>query len=335
MKDFEYVNLGKDYGPTGNVRQFSRELDKRVLRATSGQLGGYHIAADIPMVEGTSGIFMGAQNPDGRLVAVKLGVSSNRRAQEYAVREAAFQARVAHETGAVPDVFEVDTVHVEADVKRDGGTNHVEGDFPLIAMEYVPGETMARTLYRRPIRDPQSARERLSGVAAAVDAMGETGVVHMDIKPANTIERERDGKTDSVVIDFDTSVEADTILDEACGSAGSIAPEQVPQPTTVASTKINIWQFGSLAYASMTGEPFVLAKDTWRENGYLTGDAYNDYHKRRITRSGLHVPLQGVFLKAGALTPSDRYDTGTELLDGLVKALETPETTIIDLHERA
>ncbi|HZE03681.1 MAG TPA: serine/threonine-protein kinase, partial [Solirubrobacteraceae bacterium] len=63
---------------------------------------------------------------------------------------------------------------------------HDHGDV-VIVMEYVEGETLADVIGARGALPPAEAIRVLHGVAAALDAIHERGIVHRDIKPANVL----------------------------------------------------------------------------------------------------------------------------------------------------
>jgi hypothetical protein len=133
-----------------------------------------------------------------------------------------------------------------------------------LAMELVPGQTLAQRLARGPL----PADEALSvcvQVAAALDAAHDRGIIHRDLKPANVM-LTPDGKVK--VLDFglargteapagmdDTSVpyEAQTDAGAVAGTAAYMAPEQARGGRL--DRRCDLWAFGCVLYESLTGRP--------------------------------------------------------------------------------
>src|SRR5262249_44963296 len=84
------------------------------------------------------------------------------------LREAATVARMHH-----PNIVQV------YEVGEDEG-------LPFLALEYMPGGTLAEYLRGTPA-DPRDAAELLEKVARAVHHAHERGIIHRDLKPANIL----------------------------------------------------------------------------------------------------------------------------------------------------
>jgi len=107
----------------------------------------------------------------GRLVALKrVYASSDAQGILRLKREALVGASLNH-----PNLVFVYDAHLEDD-----------GDV-VIVMEYVEGETLADVISARGALPPDEAMRVLRGVAAALDAIHEQGIVHRDVKPANVL----------------------------------------------------------------------------------------------------------------------------------------------------
>ncbi|NUS58775.1 MAG: serine/threonine protein kinase, partial [Streptomycetaceae bacterium] len=130
-----------------------------------------------------------------------------------------------------------------------------EGERPWLATGYVPGVSLHEAVATRgPLPEP-AVRVLAAGLAAALTAIHEAGVVHRDLKPSNVMVSP-DGPR---VIDFGISRAMDaTVLtgtDTILGSPGFLSPEQVRgEPIGPAA---DVFALGAvLAYAATGTGPF-------------------------------------------------------------------------------
>jgi serine/threonine protein kinase len=133
-----------------------------------------------------------------------------------------------------------------------------EGRF-LLAMELVPGETLAGRIARGPLRVTE-ALDIARQVADALEAAHEQGVIHRDLKPAN-IRITPDGVVKVLDFGLATSVrpalaaERTTLTQTAPGTLlGTVAymsPEQARGETV--DKRTDIWAFGCVLFEMLTG----------------------------------------------------------------------------------
>ncbi len=138
----------------------------------------------------------------------------------------------------------------------------------LLAMELVPGETLAERIGRGPVpvRDAMVIAEQ---IADALDAAHEQGIVHRDLKPAN-IRITPDGVVK--VLDFGlatsrrpAAAESETMTHTVPGIlVGTIAymsPEQARGETI--DKRTDVWAFGCVLFEMVTGrKPFAGSTTT-------------------------------------------------------------------------
>ncbi len=74
-----------------------------------------------------------------------------------------------------------------------------EGDHAWLAMEYLPGETLAAVLARDPRLDLGRVREILDQILEGLEAIHAAGVLHRDLKPSNVF---LGGERGVILIDF-------------------------------------------------------------------------------------------------------------------------------------
>lgn len=142
------------------------------------------------------------------------------------------------------------------------GVEDAEGSTYLI-MELIDGETLAERIARRPL-SPEEARSLFHGIADALEAAHEQGVIHQNLKPSNVMIR-RDGKPK--LLDFGlgtktfqpepgpeaTTVDQPAPAGRAVGTPRYMSPEQVRGQPVDART--DVWAFGCCLFESLTGMP--------------------------------------------------------------------------------
>ncbi len=116
-----------------------------------------------------------------------------------------------------------------------------------VAMELIEGETLQHWLHQRP--RSRSARARVAcGVADALIAVHQAGLLHRDIKPSNVVIRD----DSPVLIDFGLARDIDPAPGEPSGVAGTVpwlAPEVLGGATaTMASDQFQWWSLVDLLF---------------------------------------------------------------------------------------
>jgi len=191
----------------------------------------------------------------GRRVALKLLqgrlITETRRRRFQ--REAEILARIDHH--AIAEVLDAD----------------FDGEEPFIAMRFVPGTDLAAEVRAARVEDttvlpvaPKTGPEIhrvlrfFEGVALALDAAHQLGVVHRDVKPGNLMVRP-DGEP--VVLDFGLATgsedEALTRAGEGLGTPEYMAPEQIEEGRGSVDARTDVYGLGVSLYEVLTGaRPF-------------------------------------------------------------------------------
>ncbi|GGW29111.1 serine/threonine protein phosphatase PrpC [Streptomyces albaduncus] len=202
------------------------------------QVGRYQITARIG-AGGMGQVFL-ARSPGGRPVAIKV-------VRPELVREADFRRRFAREVAAARRVNGAFTAGV-VDADPDGSP-------AWLATVYVPGVSLGESVAEH---GPWSALAVLAlgaGLAEALEAIHDAGVVHRDLKPSNIL-LAADGPR---VIDFGISITSEasalTGAGVTIGTAGFMSPEQLTgAPVGPAS---DVFALGAvLAYTATGAGPF-------------------------------------------------------------------------------
>ncbi|HKO27435.1 MAG TPA: serine/threonine-protein kinase, partial [Solirubrobacteraceae bacterium] len=173
----------------------------------------------------------------GRSVALKrVYRTGDRRDMLRLKREAMVGASLSH-----PNLVFV----YDAQLQQDGDV--------VIVMEYVEGETLADAIRSRGALAPAEAIRVLRGVAAALDAIHDRGIVHRDVKPANVL-LGRDGTVKLADLGVADVVDRTRITtpDALVGSFSYMAPEQLdggpPSPA------MDVYALAAMAYEMLGGE---------------------------------------------------------------------------------
>lgn len=186
----------------------------------------------------------------------------------------------------------------------------------FMAMEYVPGRTLADVLRANgPLTAHQASTVALE-VAAALAFAHHSGVVHRDIKPANILIGDNGQMK---VADFGiaralgASVEANlTQAGAVMGTATYFSPEQAqggqPDPRS------DLYSLGVVLYEMVAGRP-PFSGDT------PVGIAYKQVHDTPPPLRGLVAdlarPFEAIVARLLAKSPDARYPTAESLRDDL------------------
>ncbi len=138
----------------------------------------------------------------------------------------------------------------------------VTDDAFLLALEYVPGGTLADRL-TAPLA-PRAAARMAETIARAVHHIHRSGLLHLDLKPSNIL---LDGDVEAgwetvvpKVTDFGIAratepTATDTDGAGAGGTPSYMAPEQISRPRNEMTARADIHGLGAILYHMLTGRP--------------------------------------------------------------------------------
>ena len=180
------------------------------------------------------------------------------------------------------------------------------GDFPYIAMEFLPSGTLASR-----IREGLTTRAslRIAGqIAQALDAIHSRGIVHRDLKPANILFR-ADGRP--VLVDF--GLARDLTVSSTLTIAGSafiatpryMSPEQCVGKAV--DSRSDLYSLGCILYEMLTGTKIYDSANA--------ADVIGMHVKAPVPQLAvLLADYQPILNKLLAKEPADRYQSAADLL---------------------
>jgi serine/threonine protein kinase len=205
------------------------------------------------------------------------------------------------------------------------------GESLVFAMEYVPGDDLAKVVKAAGPLAVTAACHYVAQVALGLQHAHDQGMVHRDIKPANLI-LTRDGRKAVVkVLDFGlakvTSEQAQntglTQQGVMMGTPDYMAPEQATDAAK-ADSRADIYSLGCTLYYLLAGHPpfkGVSLTDVLLKHQTETARALN------LVRPEVPAEVAAVVAKMMAKDPARRYQTPAEVAAALKPFLATRPLT--------
>ena len=226
-------------GVTATVAQLTTGLSRRfriVRELGAGGMGAVFLAEQIQL--------------GNRPVALKVLLRKLLDDPEFLLRfqnEAASTARIHH-----PNV-----VTIYESGQTDDGT-------PYIAMEYLEGETLRKTIQRRGALPVAECAEILQQVARGLGAAHRLSIIHRDLKPDNIfLTRSEEGELAVKVVDFGIAKLREsathTVTGMVLGTPQYMSFEQASgMRSDTLDARSDLYSLGIIAYEMLTGRlPFV------------------------------------------------------------------------------
>ncbi|MBG0830019.1 protein kinase [Planomonospora sp. ID67723] len=261
---------------------------------------------------GGMGVVYLAEHPQGGVVALKTP-------HPVHLNDPTLRARFAEEVEFSRRV----TPFCTAAVVEDG----TDRERPYLVSEYIPGPALSQVVAARGPLTPDLAYGVALGVAGALTAVHEAGLVHRDLKPGNVLLSE----TGPRLIDFGIARDVDTLAahtqaGQVMGSPGWVAPERLTGGPALPASDVFSW--GCLiAYAATghhpfgAGEPDVLTRRILVEPPRLSAvpellrPAVEAALAREPARRPRAADLLGALLAAGGIgDPWDLREAVAEVL---------------------
>jgi serine/threonine-protein kinase len=144
---------------------------------------------------------------------------------------------------------------------------------PFIALEYVPGGSLADRLRDGPLVAKEAARI-VELAARGVQAVHDKGIVHRDLKPGNILLAE-DGTPK--VTDFGLAKRVEdssglTVTGAVIGTPSYMAPEQARGEGKQVRAAADVWALGAVLYECQTGRPPFRATTSFETMVHVLGE---------------------------------------------------------------
>ncbi len=281
--------------------------------------GNYELLDEIAR-GGMGVVYRARQIQLDRLVAVKLLLSGPLASSELVQRfraEAAAAASLQH-----PNIVAIHEV------------GFCDGQH-FIAMDYVPGRSLAEIVHDGPLVDRRAASYAKT-IAQAIHFAHERKILHRDLKPSNILVDETDRPR---VTDFGLAkrLESETDLTlsgQVLGSPNYMPPEQAGAQRGRVSRCSDVYSLGAILYHLLTGRaPFAADSVAATLHEVLHAEPVSP----RLLVPGLSTDLETICLKCLEKDPARRYATAQQLADELARFLrdEPIQARPVSCPERA
>jgi serine/threonine-protein kinase len=198
----------------------------------------------------------------------------------------------------------------------------------FIAMRYVEGADLGTLIERGGPLDPARAVTLLRGVADALDAAHDRGLVHRDVKPGNIlVAPTARGGEHAYLADFGLTKQLGSGGDftrsgQVLGSLGYIAPEQIEGRPI--DSRADVYSLACVLYEALTGRPpFPGERDVATLWAHL--------QSARPRPSGIRPELAAfdpIIARGMAIEPLERYPSAGELIAVAAAAAGSAQTNV-------
>jgi serine/threonine-protein kinase len=189
-----------------------------------------------------------------------------------------------------------------------------------VDMRLIEGRDLQSVLAEGPL-EPKRAVRIIEGVALALHAAHQIGLVHRDVKPSNIL---LDGNDFAYLIDFGIARAADetrmTQTGNTIGTFQYIAPERLGTGG-VEDGRVDIYSLACVLYECLAGDP-PFDSDTMAH--LVAAHLSTPPPRPSITQPNVPAHLDEVIATGMAKDPDERYATTVELANAAHDAITVP-----------
>jgi tRNA A-37 threonylcarbamoyl transferase component Bud32 len=195
------------------------------------------------------------------------------------------------------------------------------GSHPYLAMEFLPGGTLAERIKKNGPLSATAATELVAKLAVAVAHAHSRGVVHRDIKPLNVL-LTAEGEprlTDFGLAKVGRADQNLSVTGQVLGTPAYMAPEQAAGKVREVGTGADVYALGALLYDALTGRPPFQG-----DSVAVTLQKVLTEEPERPRKLNASIPrdLETICLKCLEKDPVKRYARADDLADDLQKFLD-------------
>ncbi|MBR5348392.1 MAG: Stk1 family PASTA domain-containing Ser/Thr kinase [Lachnospiraceae bacterium] len=204
-----------------------------------------------------------------------------------------------------------------------------EGELHYIVMELVEGITLKEYIQKKGKLEIREAIGITIQIVQGIGAAHERHIVHRDIKPQNVI-ISKEGKVKVTDFGIAKAASSNTINSDAVGSVYYFSPEQARGGYS--DERSDIYSLGISLYEMLTGKvPFDGDSTVSIALAHLN----NEMIPPRQLDPLIPISLEKIILKATQKKPERRYNSVTELITDLRKALLMPDEDFVTIPGQA
>ncbi len=199
-----------------------------------------------------------------------------------------------------------------------------------IVMELVKGKTLKQIIKKDGIISWKWAVNIAMQIASALEEAHKNGIVHRDIKPHNIIITE-DGVAKVTDFGIAKAVSNSTItaFGTTIGSVHYFSPEQAKGGIT--DSKSDLYSLGVVMYEMLTGKvPFDADTPVSVALKHMQEEADEPIK----INPDIPTAVNQIVVKAMRKDPSERYQSATEMLKDLAKALKDPDGDFVIIENK-
>ncbi|TWG21035.1 serine/threonine-protein kinase [Actinoplanes teichomyceticus] len=194
----------------------------------------------------------------------------------------------------------------------------VDGErFDYLVMEFIEGTSLSNRIQQAGRLSPAETMTLTAGVADALHAAHQAGIIHRDVKPANLLVRPNGA---IVLVDFGVArslgVTGITSTNVVMGSVNYMAPEQAEGRPVTAAT--DVYALGAVAYACLTGRPPYVGDNPLAVLTQLV------HGQPPVLPPDVPRAVAAVVMRALAKDPAQRFPSGAAFADAARNAGRAP-----------